>query len=296
MTSPSALDASIDDRIAAQWIALGGQLDGIADHTAIDLEALVAITADREHVEARVREVAVDWGAAHGRAISVHRLRAVARELGVDEARLSDFAGDVAAAGGPKWPMAAEGEPHPRRGKVVVRSLAAPGRLAWRTRAAFGVNARADILATLLSTPPVPVSISDLTRRTRFTKKLITIAVADMSLAGIVTKTRVGREDRVSLAPESPLRDLLEPDGIPDIDWTTRWRVVRGVEDADAASEDMPAAVRLVETRAVAERLWPDIDAATLPRPDLSAVGRDWEDAFRKWRDAIALVLTLKGA
>lgn len=295
MTRASSLSSAIDDRIAAQWIALGGQLDGIDDRTAIDLEALVAVTADRA-VGARVREIAIDWGAAHGRAISVHRLRSVARELQIAGASLSDLAGDIASAGGPRWPMAAKRPPLQRRGKVVVRSLATPARLWWRMRAAFGLNARSDVLAVLLSSPPIPVSISELTRRTRYTKKLITIAVADMDLADIVVKTRAGRQDYASLPRESPLRRLLEPNGVPDIDWTSRWRTVRAIERVDDATAAAPQSVRLIETRSVAEEYWPELGRAALPRPDLAATGSRWEFAFRGWRDAVASVLSLMGA
>ncbi len=296
MPNASSLAVAIDERVANQWIALGGQLEGPDERTPVDIEALVAITSDRQSLDARAREVAVDWCIAYGRTVHTGRLRSVARELGVDEARLAAFADGVAGGGGPVWPFAVTPVTKERRGKVVARDLTAPGRLSWRVRAAFGVNARADILTVLLSTAVIPISISDLTRRTRFTKKNVTLAVADMALAGIVVKTRVGREDRVLLERGSPLRALLEPDGIPSIDWATRWRVLRAVERVDRATRDTPNDVRLVETRIVAETQWPDLATAALPRPDLTATGDAWGPAFNKWMEQLAAILWMRGA
>jgi hypothetical protein len=296
MASVESITKAVANRIAAQWVALGAQIEGIDDQTPIDIEALVAITADQRTVEARVYEAAVDWCVSHGRMVHLGRLRNVARELEVGAPALQAFAGDVAGSGGHRWPFAAPRPPTRPRRKTIVHDLSAPGRIVWRVRSAFGVNARSDVLAVLLTTPPVPVSLSDLTRRTRFTKKNVSIAVADMSLAGIVTKTRVGREDRVALDRSSPLRDLLEPEGVPSVDWTSRWRIVRQVASVDEATKAAANSVRLVETRVVAEAASADLDAAALPRPDLTARGSAWGPAFQEWRDGIVTVLGLMGA
>jgi hypothetical protein len=74
MERSSLLTVAIDDRIAAQWIALGAQLEGIDDRTAIDLDALVAAAAARGNIDARVRGVAVDWCVRYGTGINTSRL------------------------------------------------------------------------------------------------------------------------------------------------------------------------------------------------------------------------------
>jgi predicted nucleic acid-binding protein len=77
MERSSLLTVAIDDRIAAQWITLGAQLEDIDDRTAIDLDALVAATAAPGNIDARVRGVAVDWCVRYGTAINTSRLQQV---------------------------------------------------------------------------------------------------------------------------------------------------------------------------------------------------------------------------
>ena len=54
MSRSDSLREAIIDRVAAQWIALGGQLVGDPDETVIDIEALVAVTSDVADAEPRV--------------------------------------------------------------------------------------------------------------------------------------------------------------------------------------------------------------------------------------------------
>ena len=68
---------------------------------------------------------------------------------------LASFSAVVGASGGPTWSAVRGATPMSAslRGKVAVRDLSSPARLVWRLRSAFGVNARADILGLLLSSP-----------------------------------------------------------------------------------------------------------------------------------------------
>ncbi len=292
----TTLASAVEDRVAAQWVALGGQLGGIDDRTPVDLEALIGMTADLGTLDPRVRGVAIDWCVEFGSVIHAGRLKKTAKEIGVTERALAVFGGQVAAAGGPRWPFAAVGIEATSRGKVVARDLVAPGRIMWRVRSAFGVNARSDILTVLLTTPPVPLTIADLARRTRFTKMNVAIAASGMSLSGVITKTRVGNEDRVALDRESPLRELLEPIGVPSIDWVARWGVAKRLSRLEQATSRGTPAVRVVETRSIAESLVPLLGAADLPRPDLTVVGPEWIDAYDEWVGAVTLRLGLMDA
>jgi hypothetical protein len=286
--SPSAsLRGAIIDRVAAQWIALGCQLVGEPDETVIDLEALVAVTSELADDESRVADVAIDWCVAYGQAISVSRLKNVAAEILVDERRLGRFAGTVAAAGGPRWPFAAQGREYRSRGKVLVRDLGNSSRLVWRIRAAFGVNARSDVLAALLVLPDAPISVSDLSRRTRFTKRNVALAVASMGLAGVVDVERYGNGDRVHLPTSSPLRGWLIPSPTIDIDWTSRWVVVLSTLRTAEASQDASETARLVEGRATIATLSHDLRYAALPRPDLAIVGPAFAVEYDAWISSV---------
>lgn len=290
MSPSDSLRGAVAERIAAQWIALGCQLVGPPDRTVIDLEALVAATAEADTLDARVREVALDWCIGQGRVINGSRLKTVATEIAGPGGRLGVFAATVAAGGGPRWPVATAGPHYTTRGKVVVSDLTGPARLIWRLRAAFGVNARADILVALAQTPDRALTIADLARRTRFTKRNVAVAVSSMALAGAVEADRRGNEDRIRLADDFPLRPWLDLASTAAIDWTSRWGVALRMLSAADATAPTPPAVRAVELRAAAVDLLGCLSDACLPRPDLTVTGPAAAGTYDGWISQLAVV------
>jgi hypothetical protein len=290
-----SLRAASADRLAAQWAALGGQLDTPLESGVVDLEALLAATARLGPAEARVAEAAVAWCTRFGSVINVARFRRVAAELGAAES-IGPFAAAVRTAGGPAWPFGDPGTTAgawagvSTRGKVVVRDLAGLARLNWRLRAGFGLNARADILADLL-TAAGPKSVAELAASTRFGKRNVADAIADMALAGLVEVERVGNRDRVRLAPDAPVRSWLPPDAPPPVDWSSRWRVVLEVLALEERIAAAPIAVRIIEQRAAVEALRADILAAGLPRPDTTATGTAFAEAYEDWVALVAVAV-----
>ena len=280
-------------RLAAQWTALGGQLDGPAEASVVDLEALIAATARLGPEEPRVAEVALAWCSRHGTAVSGARLGTIAAELGTSSEAAS-LGAAVRRAGGLPWPQAGEGAKpspwhgiDPRPGLVVVRDLAAPPRLVWRLRAGFRVNARADVLAALLLVPS-PMSIADLAARTRFAKRTVAGAVADMALAGLAEVERAGNADRVRLAEGSPLRPWLPAGASPVRDEASRWRCVLAALDLAVRIGGAPDSVRAVEGRATTDGLRGALAAGGLPRPDTTAVGGAFAGSLDDWLEAVA--------
>jgi hypothetical protein len=292
MPSSDSLREAAVDRVAAQWIALGCQLAGGAETAVVDLEALVAITAEIGESSPRVYVAALDWCVAYGQAVNSARLKNVAAGIGVRATALAELAGAVRAAGGPRWPFALAGSSRQPRGKIVVADLSSPARLLWRVRSAFGVNARADILVALLTMPSPAVSISELARTTHFAKRNVAQAAYGMRLAGLVQIDRVGNEDRARIPPDSPLRPWLVPGPPPPcIDWPARWRVVLRAIAAAESLRASGAIVRAVESRAAIEPLLPLLNDAALPRPDLTASGAAFAGAFDAWLSQLEGVL-----
>lgn len=290
MSSTDNLRAAVADRIAAGWIALGGQLDGAPETSVVDIEALIAATScNSDGIDARTRGVALDWCVRYGEYVSSVRLARVAGEMD-SSAQVAAFAATVAASGGPRWSIAAAGsaEAGEVRDRVLVRDLRSPARLAWRLRAAFGVSARADILATLLVSDP-PISVSDLARRTRYAKRGVAVAVGALALAGLVEVERIGRVDRVRLAPEAPVR-AWRPGGrfLSTADAVSRWRVALGVLSVLAATADAPAAVAAIERRRSADALRPAVLAADLPRVDVGVLGAEFASEYERWAGVVA--------
>ncbi len=300
MTPADRLRAAVLGRLASQWTALGGQLDGPAETAVVDLEALLAATARLGPLEPRIAEVALAWSTRHGTVVNGARLRTVAAELDVT-AETAALAAAVRRAGGPPWPLAGAREAArawdgvaPRSGLVVVRDLAGPARLVWRLRAGFGVNARADVLAALL-VAPAPLSVTDLATRTRFGKRTVAGAIADMALAGLAEVERTGNADRVRLAEGAPLRSWLPADAAAARDEASRWRCVLGALDLAERIESAPDPVRAVEGRASTDKLRAALAAGGLPRPDTSVLGSAFAAELDTWLDALAAAIAPRG-
>ena len=103
MSSIDSLRDALGDRIAAGWIALGAQLEGTPEASVIDLEALIVVTSRLSPViDARTRNVALDWCVRYGAFVSSVRLARVAEEMDSSD-RVAAFAAVVAASGGPRW-------------------------------------------------------------------------------------------------------------------------------------------------------------------------------------------------
>ena len=292
MALADSLRAALLDRLAVQWVALGVPLVGPAEASPIDLEALVVATALFGQGEPRLYEGALDWCAQHGTAISGGRLRVVAAELEAEPAVLETFAARVAGGGGPHWPSAAGRVlPHTSRGAVQQPDLRSPALLAWRLRSAFGVAARADILVILATSRDQAFGLADLAKLTRSTKRTVTLAVRSLALGGVAEVTRIRNEQRVRLTRHLGFRDWLGSSATAAIDWTARFAVVGSVLRVEHA-EPTSALVGAIEARMLVERLSPAIRQADLPMPDTTQLGEAFGPEFRRWRGAVARVIS----
>lgn len=282
LRSRSSLESALLNRAWSQWIALGVDAAGEADKAVVDPEALIAITAELGDADARLRDVSTDWCVAYGRYVNGSRLKQVVRELRTPQDAIGEYVATVAAAGGPTWPMATR----PRsdyvvRGKARLETATSPPRLRIRLRAAFGVNARADVLAALLAAPETGRSIADLARLTRFTKPNVSSALDALILAGLVEAQVVGNERRVSLRRKGMILPGLRPP-VPQPDWVTRFgvalEVLRFVE-----RESTSDLIRAIEARRVVGSLMDRITSEGLPQPNLDVFGEAFAASFDRW-------------
>lgn len=281
--SASALQSVLLNRAWIQWIALGVDAVGESDNAVVDPEALIALTAELGDADARLRDVSTDWCVAYGRYINGARLKQVARELGTPPEAIGEYVATVAASGGPSWPMATQPRPdYTTRGKARLDSALPKPRLRIRLRAAFGVNARADVLAALLVVPGNGLSVADLARATRFTKPNVAFAVDALVLAGLLEAQAVGNERRVTLTRPGEILPGLRPP-VPQPDWVAQFGVALEVLRFDEQDRMSPSVVRAIEARRVVERLWPRILSERLPQPNIAAFGDDFSIAFDRW-------------
>jgi hypothetical protein len=280
--SVSSLQSALLYRAWIQWIALGVDAVGEPDDAVVDPEALIALTAELGDVDARLRDVSTDWCVAYGRYVNGARLKQVARELRTPPEAIGEYVATVAAAGGPAWPMATEPRPeYSSRGKARLDSARSRSRLRIRLRAAFGVNARADVLAALLAAPQNGLSVADLARKTRFTKPSTAFAVDALVLAGLLEARPVGNERRLVLTKPGEILPGLRPP-IVQPDWVARFGVALEVLRLDERSVTSPT-VRAIEARRVVEGLLDRIASEALPVPYLDAFGDEFSVAFDRW-------------
>ncbi len=280
--SPSPLRSALLNRAWIQWIALGVDAVGESDDAVVDPEALIALTAELGDADARLRDVSTDWCVAYGRYASGSRLKQVVRELGTPVEAIGEYVATVAAAGGPVWPMATRPRrDYVARGKARLDSAVARPRLRIRLRAAFGVNARADVLAALLASPRVGLSVADIARQTRSTKPNVASAVDALVLAGLLEARHVGNERRLALARDGKILPGLRPP-VAQPDWVTRFGVSLEVLRFQERGGVAPS-VQAIEARRVVESQLERIRSEGLPHPNLSAFGDEFAFAFQRW-------------
>jgi hypothetical protein len=155
-------------------------------------------------------------------------------------------------------------------------------------RAAFGVNARADLMANLLARPGSSLTVLELAHLTRFTKRNAAVALEDLVLSGVVERLGLGAVGHFRLRDRRGLLRWLDlPDPVEYPDWVARYTIglsVSAFQDIDTPSPR----VRAIEAREVVTRLRPSIERAGLPGPDLRATGPAFAGAFDVWVDQLA--------
>jgi hypothetical protein len=260
----------------------------------VDPEALIALTGELGVADARLRELSTDWCVAYGRYVNGARLRQVVRELGSPGDAIGEFGATVATAGGPAWPMATQPRSYdPRPTKVRLDSTAAIARLRIRLRAAFGVNARADLLAALLAAPPGGLNAATLARITRFTKPSVAAALDALVLAGLVIARSPANERRFLLAPGVEILPGLRPP-VSQPDWVTRFGVALRVHRFLAVEDGSPL-VRAIEARRLVDPLLDRMGAEAMPTPNVGATGVEFGSAFDRWVEDLAAWLGAPG-
>lgn len=280
--SDNALQGALLDRAWLQWIALGADVVGEPDDAVVDPEALIALTAELGDGDARLRDISTDWCVAYGRYVNGSRLKQIAREMGTPSDAIGEYVATVAAAGGPIWPLATQPRPdYASRGKARLGSATSMARLRVRLRAAFGVNARADVLAALLSAPGTGLSLADLARQTRFTKPNVAFAVDALELAGLIGVREVGNERRVTLIGPGEILPGLRPPVVQP-DWVARFGVALNVLRFEGRIGLSPT-VRAIEARRLVDGLRQRILGAGVRLPDLEDLGESFTDAFDRW-------------
>jgi hypothetical protein len=230
--SSSRLTGQVVDFLWHQWSSTGvAGYARVGDDRIIDPEALLLATTRFGRYDSRLMDESIDWLVKFGRRINLQRLQNLHREWpGVSDPRvlaaISEILGQQAVLR--KWRVIADlapkhhapeslfltrdGKPSGHsgaadpffekygllRGKLEHRGMSqppdprSPGNLLFTLRALFGVNARAEIMAWLLThNSGHPAAIS---RSTGYFSKSIQQTLNEMEESGQVLSVRQGRE------------------------------------------------------------------------------------------------------
>jgi hypothetical protein len=271
------LHGALLNRAWIQWIALGVDALGESADAVVDPEALVAITAEIGDADVRLLDVSTDWCVRYGHYVSASRLQRVARELTTPATTIGEFAATVAAAGGPAWPLATSSRAgYEYRGKARLESTEQVSRLRIRLRAAFGVGARAEVLAALLSGSTL--SLAELTQVTRFTKPAVASAVESLALAGLLERRNRGNQRLATLVRRATVLPGLRPP-VPLADWVQRFGVALEVLRFTKV-QPTSRMVQAIKAHRLVDALRPRLAEVGLREPNFSARGEDFAIAF----------------
>lgn len=179
----------------AQWSSLGAgtvTTGTKAPESIIDPEALILVSLAMLHEERRLVDLLAWWARVGSRLLSVQRIKGMVDcfPASIGEG-LGRFARSAAAANDARWKRYAGKAPLAARDKSArAPSLSEPPALILRLRAGFGVNAKADVLAFLLSTGGDRATIQDIERGTGYASVTVREATRDMALARFIRETR----------------------------------------------------------------------------------------------------------
>ena len=140
--------------------------------------------------ELRFADFLLWWAETGSPLLSVQRVSSLAKTMpmgGATEETLAVFAASAVAGGDRRWKRLAEDEPlDARSGKGAVRpTLLAPAALVLRLRAAFGVSAKADLLAVLLGSDR-SLTVRVLADRVAYSTVAVRVALGEIAAAGFV--------------------------------------------------------------------------------------------------------------
>jgi hypothetical protein len=210
-----------------QWQALGSpasRSDGALASALVDPEALVVLSLFVRDRERRLLDIVRWWARVGSGLLSVQRFQAVAGrfpEAGGEEA-LRLFGSLAVAEGDRRW--ARHGGEEPEGGGRRDRgpdapSLVEPCTIWLRLRAGFGVGAKADALAFLLTNGGAWSSVKEIAFATGYSTVTTRTAASEMTLARFVRETGTRPvEYAVPVDAWAPLLSLSRSADMP------RWR------------------------------------------------------------------------
>lgn len=273
----------------SQWTALG--VNGVEPATgaAVDLEALMVLTAELAHDDPRLMAESVDWCARHHRFASKPRLKQVLKQAAPGtRGSFAAFAAALERHAGGNWPGATSTGRSELQlsGKSRAPDLQRPALLNLRLRALFGVGARADLITALLDWPSPTFSASELVF-VGYTKRNLADALDQLSAGGLLASQRVGNRVAFSWRRHHELAVMVEPlpRAIPR--WPAIMRALSAFLALLRSTEGKSKRLCLVAAAQTLRETADDLAALDLSPPRIVIGETAWEDVV-EWMLAAA--------
>lgn len=239
----------------AQWSALGSLAHSRRGSASsmVDPEALILFSLYLAQHESRLLDQVGWWAESGSRLTSIKRMKSICARVPIWKKGLGSFARMALDSGDKRWQVHAVGGAGPtyRRGKGPPRPSLVSGATVWlRLRTAFGVSAKADVLAFLLGIHGSKVVVREIADATAYTATAVRMAADDLARGRFIR--RIDQKPAQYYVPPAPWADLLQMDALPEWRfWVDTFAFMSEVAEwAQSVGQQEEPRLRVVASRA----------------------------------------------
>lgn len=272
------------DLVWSVWAELGvSSWTRRHDLTAVDIEPLILATSYIGAHDARLMSESIDWCVAHGRLVSVARLRNQLRASGEIVAEsFGRYAATVNRHGRATWPDSGVPLDFQPTNRSSSPDLTRPSLLQLRLRALFGVSARAEVIRLMIAEPARYQTVSELAGRAAYGKDNIADTLDLLTAGGLAEAAGAVNRKHFRLARPDRLVELVGtlPAEFPD--WAPLFRIAIAILEFSLHAPQDPIP-RAAEVPRVMRQIQPDMPKVGLLSALRATTGQGLVSDFEAW-------------
>ncbi len=245
------------------------------------------LTSILSEFDPRLRDEALDWCSRYHHFISPIRLQILAKKhKNYLEKPFSSFASTLNSVTDlrTKWPVSTKTSPLKflTSKKSILRNFETPSLIHLRLRSFFGIGARADILAFLLSDDRNDLTASDLVE-TGYSKRRIAEILGDLAVAGTLSESQVRNHLRYTFVKRDQFIKLLGEIPKNKIHWHRILEVLLPIRTCLQEVEEAPLGVRVIDIRNLLNELTGKLLLLKQTPPPLQKDLESYWSSVTKW-------------